>query len=458
MSQFYISAAHKSSGKTTISIGLSHALSQMHSVQMFKKGPDYIDPMWLQQASGQPVYNLDFYTSSTDYILQQYEYYKSLSEISIVEGNKGLYDGMNVDGSDSNAAMAKLLNTPVILVLDTQGITRGIAPLINGYNAFDKQLTFAGIILNKVAGNRHESKLIDAIEAYCDIPIIGSVHRNKSFEIEERHLGLIPNTELKENALKYIKGLKDVIKESVNLDIFTKSLHTPKKSPIIANSTNLGITIAIAKDASFGFYYADDIAYFNKCGVHLVEFNTLNDTKLPDNIDALFIGGGFPETHLSPLSKNTLLKKDIYQKITNGLPTYAECGGLMYLCEDIEYNNKTEKMVGVIPGSIKMHAKPQGRGYIKIQPTKDHLWNIQDSVISGHEFHYSSLKPNLIDTIYGYSMKRGTGINHQNDGIIMYNLIANYCHLRQTDQCHWIDNFIEFIKHTKAQSNYDRNY
>ncbi len=449
MSQFYISAAHKSSGKTTICIGLSAALSETYNLQVFKKGPDYIDPMWLQQASGKPVYNLDFYTSSNEYILNQYKHYQQQSEITLIEGNKGLFDGMTTDGSDSNAGMAKLLNTPVILVLDCQGITRGIAPLIQGYVNFDADINIAGIILNKVAGSRHESKLLAAIETYTDVSILGSVHRNKNFEIEERHLGLVPNTELNESSA-YIDGLKNVIKESVNLDFFSQQLNTVKTASQDIKSNSL--RIAIARDSSFGFYYASDLAYFKSQGVDLIEFNTLSDPKLPTDIDALIIGGGFPETHLTQLSENQSMLADIKQQISNGLPTYAECGGLMYLCDSIEYKKIAKPMVGIIPEQVLMHAKPQGRGYIKVKPTKQHPWNPSKNIISGHEFHYSSLKSDATGSIFSFSMIRGTGINHLNDGIVIHNLIANYCHLRQTDECQWIDDFISFIKSTKLKN------
>jgi len=450
MSQFYISAAHKSSGKTTVSIGLSAALSEHYKVQVFKKGPDYIDPMWLHQASGNPVYNLDFYTSSKQHILMQYNQYQPLSEVTLVEGNKGLFDGMSVDGSDSNAAMAKLLNIPVILVIDCQGITNGVAPLLQGYTGFDTDINYAGVIINKVAGSRHEGKLINAIETYTDLPLLGSVHRNKELQIEERHLGLVPNTEITEYSSSYISKLKSVIKESVNLDTFTQNINTPCSFNEDIKSKSL--RIAIAKDSAFGFYYADDITYFKKQGVDLVEFSTLSDSTLPENIDGLFIGGGFPETHLDQLSSNSSLLADIKSKIKQGLPTYAECGGLMYLCESIEYNSIKNPMVGVIPEDIIMHSSAQGRGYIKIKPTNEHPWLSDKNIISGHEFHYSSLKSESIDSIFAYSMIRGTGINHQNDGIVVKNLVANYCHLRQTDECHWIDDFISFIKRTQFQT------
>ncbi|MDH5230618.1 MAG: AAA family ATPase, partial [Gammaproteobacteria bacterium] len=218
MSRFLLSAAHKSSGKTTISIGLSAHLSQTYNVQTFKKGPDYIDPLWLGGASGRPAYNLDFYTMGEKEILQCYSQNSQTSEIVLVEGNKGLYDGMELDGSNSNAALAQLLELPVILVIDTQGMTRGVAPLLLGYQQFEKNIRIAGVILNKVGGARHESKLRAAVEHYTDIPVVGAVHRHADLHIDERHLGLVPSNE-KQQALAIINAIKNQVAAQVDFEL-----------------------------------------------------------------------------------------------------------------------------------------------------------------------------------------------------------------------------------------------
>lgn len=449
MTDFYISAAHKSSGKTTIAIGLGAVLSKKYSVQAFKKGPDYIDPIWMRQATGRSVYNLDFYTSSHAYIKKTFSENIKTSQIAFVEGNKGLYDGISTDGSDSNAAMAKLLNLPVILVIDTQGISRGVAPLVHGYQTFDSDIKYKGIILNKVAGPRHEKKLIDAIQEYSDIPVIGSVRRNQDIEIQERHLGLVPSNEICDQAEIYINTLKSLIRESIDLDSFQA---TRKKCLDSSSSINLSSQhkIAIAQDTAFGFYYDGDLDYFKNIGIELIPFSTINDRHLPENIDGLFIGGGFPETHLEKLSANTTLLSDIKDKITSGLPTYAECGGLMYLCESIQHNNIERKMVGVIPEKVTMHNKPIGRGYVELL-SKDSSFTSPQNSIKGHEFHYSSISSDHTDRYqFAYEVKRGTGIANRQDGILMYNLLASYSHLRQTDQCRWIDGFLNTIQQNKS--------
>ncbi|HAO53340.1 MAG TPA: cobyrinic acid a,c-diamide synthase, partial [Gammaproteobacteria bacterium] len=217
-SSIYLSAAHKSSGKTVVSLGLCAAFkAKSLNVQSFKKGPDYIDPIWLSQASGNPCYNLDFYNMSEDEITQLYGQYASNSDIAIIEGNKGLYDGMNVTGGDANADLAKLLKLPVILVVDATGITRGVAPLVKGYQVFDTDVHIAGVVLNKIAGDRHESKLIQAIEHYTDIPVLGAIRRSTELIIDERHLGLMPANETPESQ-KFIDTAAKHIADQVDLD------------------------------------------------------------------------------------------------------------------------------------------------------------------------------------------------------------------------------------------------
>lgn len=460
MSSFYISAAHKSSGKTTLSIGLSAAIRQRElSIQAFKKGPDYIDPIWLSQATENACHNLDFFTSGRSFIVNQFHQYSRHKDVVLVEGNMGLFDGLSLDGSDSNAAMAKLLQLPVILVIDTSGTSRGIAPLLNGYQAFDTDIEYVGVILNKVAGKRHERKLRNVIEAYTDFNILGAVPRNNDIQLTERHLGLIPSNEMSDDADSVIRVLAEQVKQFIDLDTILSlpSVNVPKQP--VANATisiqpGPQLKIAAPKDEAFGFYYPGDLKRFKQLGVEIATFSTITDKKLPANIDGLFIGGGFPETQIKKLSTNHDLHEDIRGKIANGLPTYAECGGLMYLCTDLIDNNESYPLCDVIPATVNMNKKPQGRGYVVLQPTPLHPWYKGQATpcheIMAHEFHYSSIHslPGVMN--YAYSMKRGTGIDGLNDGIILYNLVASYTHLRRTDQCSWVDDFISFVKTCKT--------
>lgn len=462
MASFYISAAHKSSGKTTLSIGLSAAIRQRGlSLQTFKKGPDYIDPMWLQEASGAPCYNLDFYTSGNDFIVNGFNQHAHQQDVVLVEGNMGLYDGISLDGSDSNAAMAQILGLPVLLVVDCSGTSRGIAPLLNGYQQFGPGLEFAGVILNKIAGERHLGKLQNVIQAYTDFTILGALPRNEDISMTERHLGLIPSNEIADQSSAVIQLLAQQINEHIDVDrILTIDAHELPRSSgehsEIHNASSSGLRIALAMDEAFGFYYPGDLEHFRHLGVELVPFSTLTDPALPANIDGLFIGGGFPETQLAELSANTSLRQDIKQAIDQGLPSYAECGGLMYLCRDLSQGKQSYPLCDVIPASVAMHKKPQGRGYVQLQINPAHPWyqghNDYPQTLSAHEFHHSALSGLTQISDYAYSIKRGTGIDGVNDGIIINNLVASYTHLRQTDQCFWVDDFVSFVKTCKSQS------
>ena len=357
MSRLLISAAHKSSGKTTVTIGLCAALSDQLSVQPFKKGPDYIDPMWLGRASGRACHNLDFYTMQHDEIIATVNHYAADADISIIEGNKGLYDGLDIEGSNSNAALARLTHTPVVLVINVQGMTRGIAPLILGYQAFEPELNIAGVILNQIRGSRHESKLHAVIDHYTDVPVIGAVYHDDSMEITERHLGLVPSNENRAADDK-IALIKQHIAQQVDLQALTSIAQQapplPRSSYEVARPTQQqDVRIAIAQDAAFGFYYPGDLDALHAAGAELVPFDALSDTQLPE-ADGLFIGGGFPETHMQALEANRSLRENIRQAIENGLPTYAECGGLMYLSRSLQWREQTAEMVGAIPGKLAL--------------------------------------------------------------------------------------------------------
>ena len=462
MPHVVISAAHKSSGKTTVSIGLCAALHKRGlAVQPFKKGPDYIDPMWLSSASGRDCYNLDFFTMQDDEIRRTFNRYNHAADISIIEGNKGLYDGLDLDGSNSNAALATMLDAPVVLVLDARGMTRGIAPLILGYQAFDANINIAGVIMNQLGGSRHEAKLRNVIEHYTDVKVIGAIHKHDDMAIVERHLGLVPSNE-SENAAMYISNISQHIEASVDLDKFIDVAETAPKpadsaTPVIKRKSDL--RIAIARDAAFGFYYASDLNAMQNAGAELVAFDTLNDAALPDNIDGLFIGGGFPESSMQQLEDNQSMRQSIYNAVESGLPTYAECGGMMYLSESLTWNDKKNTMVGIIPGNTIMHTKPQGRGYVKIEEADNFIWPAlaSDSSVQhqAHEFHYSSLENFSTNDEFraAYKMIRGHGIDGQFDGIMYKNMLACYAHQRNVESNPWVERFIQFILINKSSSN-----
>jgi len=462
MKGLYLSAAHKSSGKTTVMLGICAALQRREvRIAPFKKGPDYIDPAWLGFAAGEACYNLDFYTSSRDEIVSLFRQKTEGHDVAIIEGNKGLYDGMDLEGSDSNAALAKMLGLPVVLVIDTMGMTRGIAPLLLGYQQFDPAVRIAGVILNRVAGPRHEGKLIESVERHTDIPVIGSIPRFRHEVIEERHLGLIPAHE-QNDAARTVDRLADVVGSHVDLerllslgaDLGAKpAVRGNRWSPADSPAASSSLRIGIARDEAFGFYYADDLEQFERLGAELISIDMIRDQALPP-LDGLFIGGGFPETAMERLSANTAMRASVRRVIEAGLPCYAECGGLMYLSRSIAWRGRELEMVGVVPGRVTMSARPHGRGYIQLEEASAMPWPGAPAgeVVAGHEFHYSELQGLPADARFAYRVRRGTGIRDGMDGFVYRNLLASYAHLRDKAQNHWVARFLQFASAVKAAS------
>ena len=466
MSQLFISAAHRSSGKTMVSIGLAAAfVARGVGVQTFKKGPDYIDPMWLARASGRPCYNLDFNTQTETEMGTLFVRHARTAEIALIEGNKGLHDGVDPEGRDSSAALAKLLRAPVLLVVDTMGITRGVAPLVLGYQAFDREVAIKGLILNRVGTTRQEGKLRQAIERYTDLPVLGVIGRDPALVVRERHLGLTTPDETL--ALDETIGrMQHVVTHSVDLDrVLRLAREAPGPIDVVPSlrmpaerRVEPDIRIAIARDSAFGFYYPDDFEALEQAGAELVFFNTLTDARLPD-ADGLFIGGGFPETQMAALAANRELTAQIRRGAENGLPIYAECGGLMYLTRSIAWNAQRHEMVGFIPADTVMHATPQGRGLTLLEETGASPWlkaqgpakEIGKAHIPAHEFHHAALERLDPATRFAYRIIRGHGIDGRHDGIVKGNVLGAFCHLRSTARSgHWTQRFVDFVRACKA--------
>ena len=456
MHRFLISAAHKSSGKTTLSLGLAAALrSRGLAVQTFKKGPDYIDPIWLGLAGGRPCRNLDFYMQPHDELVDAFARHGANADVAIVEGNKGLYDGLDLAGSNSNAALARLLDLPVVLVLDARGMTRGIAPLILGYQAFDRQLRIAGVILNRLGGTRHEAKLRAVIEHYTDVPVLGAVLDNPDLAIVERHLGLMPANEAAAAEAR-IATIARTVSEQVDIDRLLQATATdkplqPRSIAASSPAKQPALHLGIARDPAFGFYYADDLDALQQAGAELVFFSPIADARLPQ-VDALFLGGGFPECFMRELEANRGMRDSVRNAIEAGLPAYAECGGLMYLARSLSWHGERREMAGVIAADVLMHEKPVGRGYVRLAPTADHPWVPQATQgshpdeIPAHEFHYSSLENLDPATRFAYAVKRGHGADGRHDGIVHKNLLASYTHLRSAGSCNWAEHFVGFAR------------
>lgn len=448
MGQIFFSAAHKSSGKTIVTTGICAALhAQNKTVQPFKKGPDYIDPMWLTTAAQRNCYNLDFWTQSNQEILELFYDKSASADISIIEANKGLYDGLDLDGSNSNAALAKLLKSPVVLVLDCRGTIRGIAPLLLGYQAFDPEVNIQGVILNFVGGSRHEKKLRQVVQHYTDLKVFGAIQRNSDLTLEERYLGLTPSNEYN-HATDHTQALGKIIAEQVDLDAL-QEISTDIPDVLISKNkptAHYNLRIGYARDSAFGFYYPDDLEMFQQLGATLIPFNTLEDNQLPE-VDGIFIGGGFPEKCMSALEKNSSMRQDILQSLSNGMPAYAECGGLMYLCNSIHYQGQRAEMAGLIDADCIMTSSPKGRGYIQFKETQHAFWpSSPSSLINAHEFHYSHLANLAADTAMTFDVTRGQGIANKQDGIHVHNTLACYAHQRNSAQNPWIEQFLNFVE------------
>jgi cobyrinic acid a,c-diamide synthase len=455
MDRLLVSAAHKSSGKTMVTLGLCAALAgQGTRVQPFKKGPDYIDPMWLARAAGRPCFNLDPYLMDGAALERCFRRALVGAELAIVEGNKGLHDGVALDGSNSNAAVARRLDLPVLLVVDARGMTRGIAPLLLGFQAFDRSIRIAGVILNRVGGARHEAKLRAAIEHYTDIPVLGAIAEDPRLVLDERHLGLVACPELPSVA-EWIHTVGQVVGGHVDLQA-VRALAAAAGAgfealpPLPVMPADLRIGIAL--DRAFSFYYPDDLQALEAAGAELVPFDTLHDARLPD-VDGLLFGGGFPETCMQQLEANVALRTAVREAIEDGLPAYAECGGLMYLARSIEWKGQRARMAGVIPGDAVMHARPVGRGYVHLRETAAMPWpgGTEGAELRGHEFHHSSLDNLPAGLEFAWQVRRGQGIGAQRDGLRVHNLVASYTHLRSAAGSGWAPRFAAFVRECRAR-------
>ncbi|MBE7427652.1 MAG: cobyrinate a,c-diamide synthase [Ideonella sp.] len=477
MDRLLVSAAHKSSGKTTVTLGLAAALvARGQSVQPFKKGPDYIDPMWLARAAGRPCINLDPYLMDAAALASAFVQALRGAQLALVEGNKGLYDGLALDGSNSNAALARRLGLPVVLVLDARGMTRGIAPLILGYQAFERDIRIGGVILNRLGGSRHEAKLRAVIEHYTDVPVLGALGEDERLAMIERHLGLMPCAEVADADAR-VREIGRAVAAQVDLDrvaalaasagalppdvaalpcdaaaaVRAPVARDTERQGASAASARHAVRIGIARDRAFGFYYPDDLAALEAAGAELVPIDTLRDARLPA-IDGLFIGGGFPETCMAELEANAALRGAVHAAVSAGLPTYAECGGLMYLARSLHWRGRSARMVGVIPGDAVMHERPVGRGYVHLQETGAMPWAGGGALVRGHEFHHSSLENLDPGVAFAYRVERGHGIDGAHDGVVIHNLLASYAHLRGVTGTDWPARFVEFVRRERERA------
>lgn len=452
LSRIVISAPHRSSGKTTLSIGLCAALARSGlAIQPFKKGPDFIDPMWLTAAAGRDCLNLDRFMMGEEKIMQSFQRGAAGAGLSLIEGNMGLYDSTDLEGKGSTSDMARTLKAPIILIVSARNLTRSVAPLLLGFQRFEPDISIAGVILNKVSGPRHESKLRAAIERYTDLEVLGAIRRRPEIGIIQRHLGLKPARE-ELGAAAVIDAIAAIISESVDLDRVGEIAETAP--PLEAVSlTDLQVPapqvkIGVAQDRAFTFYYPENLEALRAAGAQLVSFSPIADKKLPA-VDGLYIGGGFPEVFMEELEANSALRTEIRQAIADGMPVYAECGGLMYLARTMAWQGGLKEMVGALPCDIVMHEKPRGHGYMELEATGAGGWFQPGLEVRGHEFHYSQVV-NLGDVEFVYRVTRGSGVDGRHDGIVHKNVLASYTHLHSLGSPGWAEGFVEFVKRAAA--------
>lgn len=447
-----IAALKGGSGKTILSLGLTAAWRKKgYRVAPFKKGPDFIDSGWLEFAAGRSCHNLDLFLMTDAQVIQSFFSHSAESDISLIEGNRGLFDGFDEGGGFSTAELAKLLRTPVILIADVTMATRTIAALILGCQKFDPALKILGVILNRVAGLRQETLIRNSIERYCEIPVIGAVPKLNRALFPERHMGLVPHLE-REHAKKAVEWARSAVEAYLDLETLWGLSH--QVDPLEKDDQRKGIAasdvlktdpprIGFILDRSFWFYYPENLERLKTLGATMVEVNSLTANKLPE-LDALYIGGGFPETQAKALADNKTFRDSLKERIEKGLPVYAECGGLMYLGQSLLLNGKTYPMVGALPLHCVMEEKPQGHGYTILEVTEENPYYPVGETLKGHEFHYSRPLISGTEGIHSvFKVHRGRGLDGERDGLCKKNLLATYTHLHAAGNALWGKTFFE---------------
>ena len=440
-------------GKTTISLAIMHAFNKKGLlVQPFKIGPDFIDPSYHKIITGKESRTLDAWFMDKDGIISTVENATEDVDIGIIEGVMGLFDGMSGKNDfASTAYVAKILNAPIILVVDAAKAARSIAAMIFGYLNFDKKLRIIGIILNNVSGPKHEKYLIEACRNSINVPILGIVKRDKDLKMDERHLGLIPSDELEPSKRNKIVRLANKVSEDIYYDKIL-SLINFRKSKLtkpISDGSKVPklVKIAVALDNSFNFYYNDNLNILRNLGAEITYFSPISDNCIPDDISGIVLGGGFPEVMADKLNSNQSMLKSIKKAGEQGIPIYGECGGLMYLTKSItgyKDSKKVFRMVGIVDARTKM------TGRLTLNYTNADMNSTFGNIknIRGHEFHYSKIEDLPSDSKFVYSMKRGIGMDDgKHDGILTHNSIASYMHLHFYDNRFpkmWIKKCIEF--------------
>lgn len=472
-----IGALRGGAGKTTIAVGILAAWRRRgFKVAPFKKGPDYIDAAWLSAAAGILCRNLDTFLMGADRVRASFRRHAPPAAFALIEGNRGLYDGLDAAGSHSTAELAKLLKAPVVLVLDSDKVTRTAAAMILGCQRLDPAVDIRGVILNRTARSRHEGILRRAIEETCGVPVLGAVPRMADCPFPERHLGLTPPqehdhvtgalrraAEIAEDGLD-LERLKSLAESAPTLaadDCSDDGLH-PGTAPLWRRPDPPGggrPVIGIIRDSAFQFYYPENLEALATRGASLMEISACSADALPEEIDALYIGGGFPETHARILAENARFRQALRQSVEDGLPVYAECGGLVYLGETLTVAGETFPMAGVLPVAFGMEPKPQGHGYTRLEVTAANPFFPVGTPLKGHEFHYARVRgEDAGGAAPCCRVVRGRGIDGRGDGLVQNNCLALFTHLHAAGEPRWAEALVkQAVRRRRTRSRRERD-
>jgi cobyrinic acid a,c-diamide synthase len=434
-------------GKTTLTIGLMAALMKKGLiVQGFKCGPDYIDPSYHTAVTKRGSRNLDSWILTKDLVLDIFTHGSQGSDISIIEGVMGFFDGKSPETNEgSTAEISMITKSPVLLVVNCESMARSAAAIVKGFQLFAEGSNIVAVIANKVGSEGHFQLVKKAIEQECHVPVIGYLKRELDIEIPERHLGLIPSMERGELD-SFFDKLGTLVSETIDIDRLLElavavPLETSHNSSVFEKQRERVVKIAVAKDSAFNFYYPENLEIMEAKGIEIVYFSPLVDEELPYDVDGLYIGGGFPEEFAQDLACNLKAKRSVKLAIEGGLPTLAECGGFMYLTEFIETTDKKKfEMAGVIPGRVHMQTKLAALGYREITGQNANFI-LEDMNARGHEFHYSIFQASKDDVPYAYETKGMRGVSKE--GYLLHNLVAGYTHFHFASCPEMVENWLK---------------
>ncbi len=464
------------SGKTLIALGLAASFRKRGLVVApFKKGPDYIDASWLTRAAGRPCRNLDLFLFTPPVALRNFSRATENADLALVEGNRGLFDGMDAEGTFSSAELAKVLKAPVLLSVDATKTTRTAAAMVLGCQAMDPEVPLAGVVLNRVAGSRHESVLRQAIEGICGIPVLGAIPKLGEDMFPERHLGLVPPQETEEatDPLAQVAELADEYLDMAGIHDAARragALEVPRAGPEITvvggrettrdgeghSGELFGQTpprIGVFVDAAFQFYYPENLEALSQAGGEIVEISPLLDSALPA-VDGLYLGGGFPEILAVGLSENLPFLESVREAAQGGLPIYAECGGAVYLGKRLQYHGKAFDLAGVLPVDYGFQERPRGHGYTVLETIGENAFFDVGETLRGHEFHYTFMDPISSQgserVEFAFRVHRGYGFDGEHDGLIRGNVLACYTHIHASGVATWAPSLVRAAQQARS--------